>query len=168
MCSRRFGGVLPLVQRDAGILDHVSADYEAPDALVSGVMEAIREESGKRRTFVPGRVIRVAAAALLVAAVGFVLLQSLYLRPTVLVEFRLDAPFAQSVHLVGDFNQWDPEEIRLRDSDGDGTWTATVRLRKGAIHSYNFVIDDERWIADPESMFNVDDGFGGVNSMIKL
>lgn len=84
--------------------------------------------------------------------------------PTVYVRFELDAEGASSVRLAGNFTGWEPEydlaEIR------PGEWSALVPLAPG-VHDYAFVVDGERWMADPDAI-QVDDGFGGVNSRIAL
>lgn len=84
------------------------------------------------------------------------------------VHFTLTAPDAHSVSLVGDFTEWDISKIRLQDKDNDGVWEASVRLKKNTVYLYNFVIDGEEWIVDPQSIISVDDGFGGESSLLKL
>ena len=167
-CRERYAGILILMERDAGVRDSIGIDSAADGSLVSGVMDRVLAAGRRGKVVHLPRGIQIAAAAVLVAAFGFLLVLNLYLRPTVVVEFSLEAPSADSVHLVGDFNRWDPSRVELKDPEGDGIWSAKIRLKRGTIYSYNFVIDEDRWIADPESLFNVDDGFGGVNSMIKL
>jgi len=84
------------------------------------------------------------------------------------VRFELAAPEARSVFLVGDFTDWQESGLALTDGDGDGLWEAAVRLRKGRAYAYNFLIDGEQWIVDPRASVNVDDGFGGLSSVIVL
>lgn len=89
--------------------------------------------------------------------------------PTVVrVEFRLEAPQASEVAVVGDWNGWDANVNPLRDSDGDGVWETTVTLRPGEEYQYQFLVDDETWIPDPSSPLRVDDGFGGTNSVLNI
>jgi len=66
------------------------------------------------------------------------------------------APKAHLVYLAGDFNNWaynrdglvfDPQ-FAMRGPDGDGVWHAEVELKPGR-HFYEFVIDGDHWIADP-------------------
>jgi hypothetical protein len=54
---------------------------------------------------------------------------------------------AKSVKLVGDFNNWGGEPVEL-DHTASGTWTASVPLTNGR-YEYAFIVDGERWIADP-------------------
>jgi hypothetical protein len=158
------------MERDAGITDSVyqSETIDDVDVFTSRVMDRIHREpsiSRKTRLLKPAL---IAAAAVLVFAAVFQIARMSYLQPSIVVEFSLDAPRARSVHLVGDFNRWDPEKDQLTDEDNDGVWSVRIRLKRGTIQSYNFVIDGERWIPDPDSLLRVDDGFGGTNSVIKL
>lgn len=84
------------------------------------------------------------------------------------VEFRLVAPDARGVAVVGDWNGWDADADRLADPDGDGVWEGTVVLRRAGEYEYQFLIDDERWMPDPESPLTVDDGYGGRNSILNI
>ncbi len=54
---------------------------------------------------------------------------------------------AKSVALVGDFNAWGGKPTAL-DQTAAGAWTASVPLPNGR-HEYAFIVDGERWIADP-------------------
>ena len=83
------------------------------------------------------------------------------------MEFRLEAPGATAVAVVGDWNEWNPQVHPLVD-DGDGVWTTTITLRLGEEYQYQFLIDDERWIPDPSSSLAIDDGFGGTNSVLNI
>ncbi len=84
------------------------------------------------------------------------------------VHFELVAPEAKSVFLVGDFNDWRPGGLKLMESKGSGAWQITVRLKKGVAYRYNFLIDGTRWEPDPSSPLQVDDGFGGKSSVLRL
>jgi len=84
--------------------------------------------------------------------------------PEIYVHFRLDAPEASSVHLAGDFTDWEPA-YELHESQ-PGVWTVVVPLQPG-VHDYAFVIDGETWTPDPLAT-TVDDGFGGENSRLSL
>lgn len=83
-------------------------------------------------------------------------------KPVLWVRFHLEAPEAASVHLAGTFTGWKPR-YELAPTGG-GVWSVLVPLRPG-VHEYSFVVDGERWMADPHAPA-VDDGFGGVNSRI--
>lgn len=83
---------------------------------------------------------------------------------TIYVRFDLAAPAARNVALAGSFNGWDDRALTLTRGAG-GTWTVTVPLPVGE-HRYQFVVDGERWVSDPTAHAQVDDGFGGTNSVI--
>ncbi len=68
-------------------------------------------------------------------------------------------PGARSVEVVGSFNNWSRGAIHLSDDDGDGIWHGAAVLPAGT-HEYMFVVDGERWVADPLAGRYVDDGFG--------
>ena len=68
-------------------------------------------------------------------------------------------PGAQSVEVVGSFNNWSRGKLHLRDENHDGIWHGDAVLPAGQ-HEYMFVVDGERWVADPLAGRYVDDGFG--------
>ncbi|MGQ0816171.1 MAG: glycogen-binding domain-containing protein [Gemmatimonadota bacterium] len=82
----------------------------------------------------------------------------------VFIQFRLDAPQAQQVSLAGDFTAWKPM-YNLTRSDA-GIWTIVVPMNPG-VHEYAFIVDGERWLADPAAPA-VEDGFGGMNSRLAV
>jgi hypothetical protein len=84
--------------------------------------------------------------------------------PQVFVQFRLQANDARRVQLAGSFTQWQPR-YELHES-ASGFWTAMVPLSEG-VHDYAFLVDGERWVADPYSA-QVSDGFGATNSRVTL
>lgn len=83
-----------------------------------------------------------------------------------LVQFVLVAPNAQSVTLVGDFNDWDAAATPLRAAS-NGAWLVAVRLAPGR-HRYAFVLDGVRWIADPAAPPAPDDDFGSPGSVVTV
>jgi hypothetical protein len=83
---------------------------------------------------------------------------------TIYVRFELAAPAAADVALAGSFNAWGNEAITLTRGSA-GTWSVTVPLPVGE-HRYSFVVDGETWVPDPRAHAQIDDGFGGTNSVI--
>ncbi|MGD2135681.1 MAG: isoamylase early set domain-containing protein [Gemmatimonadales bacterium] len=83
---------------------------------------------------------------------------------TIFVHFELRAPDAELVSVAGSFNQWRPGALPLTRRNG-GVWSATIPLPVGE-HQYQFVIDGTEWIPDPTAHAQIDDGFGGTNSLI--
>lgn len=84
----------------------------------------------------------------------------------VLVRFVLSARGARKVAVVGDFNAWSPQETVLVDSDGQGTFVATVPVRRG-LHEYMFLVDG-KWMTDPGASETRPDGFGRANAVLRL
>ena len=85
-------------------------------------------------------------------------------RPALYVQFRLEAPNAQSVALAGSFTGWTPEYELVEGSEG--VWSALVPLEPG-VHDYTFIVDGEQWVIDPAAPL-VDDDFGGSNNRLFL
>lgn len=83
------------------------------------------------------------------------------------VRFMLPAAGASSVAVVGDFNAWRLDAVRLDDTDGDGVFAGTLLLPRGS-YGYMFVIDGERWTTDPHATNFRDDGFGQRNAVIRV
>jgi len=84
-------------------------------------------------------------------------------RPTT---FLLLAPRATTVALVGDFNDWDPSATPLQ-SVGDSAWFVVVSLKPGR-YRYSFVVDGQRWMADPTAARAVDHDFGPESSVVTV
>lgn len=84
--------------------------------------------------------------------------------PQVFTQFVFNAPNAKRVAVAGDFSGWQPVHVMAR-SEG-GVWTVVVPLDPG-VHDYAFVVDGERWVADPAAPA-IHDGFGGVNSRVAV
>jgi hypothetical protein len=83
---------------------------------------------------------------------------------TVFVRFELADPQARSVSVAGSFNGWQIGALALA-RDARGVWSGTAALPVGE-HRYDFVVDGTRWVPDPTAHAEVDDGFGGRNSVI--
>lgn len=82
------------------------------------------------------------------------------------VQFVLDArdvPAGTRITIVGDFNGWDVNALPL--ALDNGVWTATVPLLPGR-HVYAFVVNGEKWIADPRAPAATDADFGRPGSVV--
>lgn len=85
---------------------------------------------------------------------------------TLRATFSYLPPFAaQSVTLVGSFNQWDRSATPMTFKDGN--WTVTLDLPLGE-HAYKFVVNDHEYVTDPGAVLTADDGFGGKNGILRL
>jgi 1,4-alpha-glucan branching enzyme len=64
------------------------------------------------------------------------------------VNFRLLAPDAKSVSIVGDFNHWHPDANPM-ERQLDGYWNVQIPLHHGH-HQYQFVVDGQA-VLDPRA-----------------
>jgi Carbohydrate-binding module 48 (Isoamylase N-terminal domain) len=150
---------------------------EAPPWLTARVRQRLAGRGGRLGRRLPGawparlRWAAVPLAAVLAAALTFGL-TTRFLRPAagqvVTVRLELVAPGAASVSVVGDWNGWDPAKDRLRDPDGDGVWEIRLRLQRGLEARYQFLVDGDRWLADPRAPLQVKDEFGGTSSVLQI
>ena len=81
-------------------------------------------------------------------------------------QFFCDDPEAGCVKIVGSFNNWDTSETSLMERNKDGTWSKSVYLAPGT-YQYRFLID-EVWVEDQNNANQVDNSFGGKNSVIRI
>lgn len=65
------------------------------------------------------------------------------------INFVCLAPHAQTVTLVGDFNEWNPTSHPLKQMP-DRAWMITVELKHGH-HRYAFLVDGQLTL-DPHAM----------------
>jgi hypothetical protein len=79
------------------------------------------------------------------------------------VRFMLDAPGASRVAVAGDFNRWQP--VQLRRDERSGHWVITLPIADGT-YSYSFMVEGRRWVADPVAPAAPDDGFGSPSSVL--
>jgi len=80
-------------------------------------------------------------------------------------EFKLFAPDAQEVYLVGEFNNWDPNGYKMRRFK-DGTCKKSVQLKPGR-YEYRFLVDGQWW-TDPDSGEKAHNPYGSENSVIHI
>lgn len=148
-----------------------------PEGMVDRITETIMERarSEDRRSRFNRWTMGVAAAAVLVLASVFA--TTLFFdrgaagdssREAVIVRLQLEAPQAQSVAVVGDWNEWDPEAHRLSDANDDGIWEIEIEVTPDQEYRYQFLLDGESWVPDPSAPITVDDGFGGENSVLNV
>ncbi len=82
------------------------------------------------------------------------------------VDFTLFAPDAKVVQLVGDFNNWNPEQIVLENTGDGGIWRKTILLPAGR-YQYRYIIDGN-WIHDPQNDKTEYSPYGGLNSVVEV
>ena len=77
------------------------------------------------------------------------------------VQFKLAAPEAKEVALVGSFNDWD-SKARFLKLDGKGIWKTSMTLGPGE-YEYRFLVDGQ-WQNDPKAE-RVPNSYGSQNSV---
>jgi 1,4-alpha-glucan branching enzyme len=82
------------------------------------------------------------------------------------VTFELPGVEAETVSVVGDFNNWDAVSGAMKRRK-DGVWTKAVRLAPGA-YRFRYVADGNRWHNDPAADGYEPSGMGEDNSVLVL
>lgn len=173
-CNQAFGALVPFILRDASDLSFISAAQNGateflPKGFTDKVMAKIEPKHSRffrRPVFQPALIM--AAAAILVIGIGIGGYVARQNSSTMMVQFMLDAPTASRVQLVGDFSEWDPQGYELSRTAPDAPWVIRIPLEKGKAYTYNFIIDEGEWVADPRAPAKIDDGFGGSGSLLRL
>ncbi|MFP3897424.1 MAG: isoamylase early set domain-containing protein [Anaerolineales bacterium] len=87
---------------------------------------------------------------------------------TVSVTFRLHkSVMADSVHIVGDFNNWNRHSHPMEHSEDDDMWELTLELKKGNTYQFRYLIDGSNWQNDWHADRYMPNPFGGENSVIE-
>ena len=81
-------------------------------------------------------------------------------------EFKLRAPKASSVYVLGDFNSWKRTDANRLTKVENGTWSGHFNISKGK-YRYKFLVDDQ-WIHDPKNPLTEKNSFGTVDSILKI
>ena len=72
---------------------------------------------------------------------------------------------AQSVALVGDFNEWREDATQL-SAGPNRTWSVSLPLPRGR-HEYAFIVDGKRWVVDPFAPTTSDE-FNTASSVVTV
>jgi hypothetical protein len=167
----------------------------APAELTKNIMAKISQEEIqiqsswmdqlKRRVSIPSlsfprkwesifsfRLVGVIAAAALIIFFAFTFIFNLPNTSSICsaeVQFslKLNDTKIHTVAIAGDFNSWNPGDNLLEDSNGDGIWIGTLKLKPGR-YEYMFVLDGKKWVPDPNALRYVKDGFGNKNAILEI
>ena len=81
------------------------------------------------------------------------------------ISFNFEAPEAQDVSVVGNFNEWNKAKHPMKN-DGNGIWIKSVMLTPGT-YEYKFLVDN-KWEHDPKNEKLVPNTFGTLNNIIEI
>jgi len=155
------------------------AEGEVPELWRARVLHEVRRSAAARRR--RRRVVLAAAAMMAVVGGSLVLRAPDRTRPAVVaastghvgapleaatVRFTFDAPGAQRVALVGDFDAWTPNGRPMRRADDGRTWEVSLVLPPGR-HAFAYLVDGVLR-ADPTAARAVEDDFGVPSSVIVI
>jgi hypothetical protein len=77
----------------------------------------------------------------------------------------LDRPDATDVELIGSFNNWSKEGVKMVWDKDRRLWVGVLHLKRGS-YEYAFRVNNREIVADPRAMLHRDDGFGHQNSIL--
>ena len=72
---------------------------------------------------------------------------------------------ANSVTVVGDFNNWDEGANPLSQLK-DGTWKVAIKLEAGSEYQYRYLVNGTEWHNDWDADRYMEHPFGGENSVV--
>jgi 1,4-alpha-glucan branching enzyme len=74
---------------------------------------------------------------------------------------------AKSAKVVGEFNNWDPEGSPMKKRSGK--FSLTLELESNKEYQFRYLIDGEKWAADPEADDQAPSPFENEhNSVVKV
>jgi Glycogen recognition site of AMP-activated protein kinase len=166
--TRTFIEARPAPDLTAAVMQRVSRISDAEAVRRPGVFAALMRVLWVPRQISIRPAYAVAAAGAVLALFVVLESQTTTLRtteaaPRLFVQFRLETD-AMNVQLAGSFTNWEPTYQLHQMSPG--VWTIAVPLPQG-VHDYAFIVDGQRWVADPYAP-RINDGFGGTNSRLTL
>jgi hypothetical protein len=81
------------------------------------------------------------------------------------VTLFLDRPDATDVEVIGSFNHWSQQGVRMVWDKERRLWVVTLSLKRGS-YEYAFRVNGTEIVADPRAVLHQDDGFGHQNSIL--
>jgi 1,4-alpha-glucan branching enzyme len=74
------------------------------------------------------------------------------------------AVWADTIYVVGDFNDWDERATPLRQTERG--WMATLELEPGKAYQYRYLFDGSEWHNDWQADRYEPNAYGGDNSVV--
>jgi len=87
-------------------------------------------------------------------------------RDKVLVIFEIPGlVWADRIHLVGDFNDWDRESLPFQLNRQDN-WQVQVKVERGREYRFRYLVDGEQWWSDWHADRHLAGPDGGFDSVV--
>jgi 1,4-alpha-glucan branching enzyme len=88
------------------------------------------------------------------------------------VTFELDPEWVQqhgvkSVHLAGDFNDWNWKDAKLTKRK-TGAYSTTLKLDAGRAYQFRYVVNESDWVNDSAADAYQHNGVDGENSVVQV
>jgi 1,4-alpha-glucan branching enzyme len=84
----------------------------------------------------------------------------------VIVAFEIPGSvWADQIHLVGDFNDWNRESLPLR-RNGRDDWRVEVELDRGREYHFRYLIDGDNWRSEWRADRHVAGSDGAYDSVV--
>ena len=88
---------------------------------------------------------------------------------SVRVTFQLPAEVAaESIAIVGDFNDWNPEKHMMSLKSKKGVWSKSISLKPGSSYEFRYFVDGNEWRNDEAADTYVSNPYFCENGVIEL
>jgi 1,4-alpha-glucan branching enzyme len=74
--------------------------------------------------------------------------------------------WADSIYLVGDFNDWNKQAHPLKQRHSDGAWDITLTLEAGKTYRFRYLINQTDWQNDWQADGYVPNPYGSEDSIV--
>ncbi len=92
-------------------------------------------------------------------------------KPVSKVTFKVEKDLigdAETVNLVGDFNNWDSAETPMKGAK-NGSFTVALDLENGKTYNFRYLVNGTSWVNDPEADGSAPSPYpDATNSLINL
>ncbi len=82
------------------------------------------------------------------------------------VKFSISPENAETIEVLGLNGNWN-EPLALKRKK-DGSFSAEINLPKDSTHEFKYKVNENEWHNEPEADTEVENEFGGTNSVITL
>lgn len=82
------------------------------------------------------------------------------------VKFTFKLEDAETVEILGLNSDWKNSVVMSRKKDG--TFSCDVSLQKNTQHQFKYLVDETKWLNEPEADSEVPNDFGGSNSLLVI